>query len=109
MDKRAAIYARISHDGTGDAAGVQRQEADCAALAAARGWDVVGVYVDNDVSAYSGKPRPEYRRLLGDLRAGLVDVVVAWHPDRLHRRPVDLEEFIDVLEVVGASVATVQA
>lgn len=26
---------------------------------------MAGVYVDNDISAYSGKPRPEYKRLAG--------------------------------------------
>jgi hypothetical protein len=35
--------------------------------------------------------------------------VVAWHPDRLHRSPVELEAFIDLVERSGVGVETVQA
>jgi DNA invertase Pin-like site-specific DNA recombinase len=45
--------------------GVQRQVADCRKLASERGWVVAEEYVDNDVSAYSGKARSAYRRMLG--------------------------------------------
>lgn len=107
--RRAAVYARISKDPTGTALGVERQRADCTALVEARGWDLAGIYIDNDVSAYSGKRRPEYERLLADLRAGDVDAVVAWHPDRLHRSPKELEPFIDAVEARGAAVETVTA
>lgn len=89
--------------------GVERQRADCEALVTARGWELAGLYVDNDLSAYSGKERPEYRRLLADLGSGAVDAVVAWHPDRLHRSPRELEPFIDVVEARGAAVETVSA
>jgi site-specific DNA recombinase len=93
---KAAISCRISEDKVGAGLGVARQREDCEALTAKRGWDLVGLYVDNDVSAYSGKKRPEYRRLLDDMEAGKVDAVVAWHTDRLHRSPRELEEFIDI-------------
>jgi len=81
--KRAGIYARISQDRTGAGLGVERQRSDCAELARKLDLDVVGLYSDNDTSAYSGKPRPEYRRLLEDLNAGRIDVVLAWHTDRV--------------------------
>jgi site-specific DNA recombinase len=35
--------------------------------------------------------------------------LVCWHPDRLHRSPRELEDFIDVVEASGAAVATVKA
>ncbi len=41
--------------------------------------------------------------------ADQVDVVLAWHPDRLHRSPVELEQFIDTVEAHGVRVETVQA
>jgi site-specific DNA recombinase len=106
---RVAVYCRISQDGEGQGLGVARQEADCRRLAERRGWDVVEVYVDNDLSAYSGKARPGYQRLLADIEAGKVEAVVAWHPDRLHRSPVELEAFIDLVERSGVGVETVQA
>lgn len=97
---RAAIYARISSD-DGTALGVARQVEDCRKLAADLGWQVVDEYVDNDVSAYSGKRRPAYQRLLADLGDGLVDAVVAYHADRLTRRPIELEHFVEVATAAG--------
>jgi DNA invertase Pin-like site-specific DNA recombinase len=106
---RAAVYCRISDDADGTGLGVDRQRKDCEALIAGRGWDVAGVYTDNDISAYTGKVRPAYRRLLGDIRSGDVDAVVAWHPDRLHRTPRELEEFITIVEKAGTRVESVTA
>src|SRR4051794_397552 len=106
--KRAAIYCRISDDKAGDALGVGRQRQDCEALVRERGWEVSAVYTDNSVSAYSGRARPEYDRMMADVAAGRYDVIVAWHNDRLHRRPVELETFIEVVERAKAGVATVR-
>jgi DNA invertase Pin-like site-specific DNA recombinase len=105
----AAIYCRISDDREGAGLGVARQEADCRERAARLGWTVAGLYVDNDLSAYSGKIRPDYRRLLDDLRSGVIETVIAWHTDRLHRSPRELEEFIDICEGAGVAVETVKA
>ena len=101
MPRAAAIYARISHDPEGDQLGVKRQIADCQVFAAGRGWPVAEVYVDDDRSAYSGKPRPEYRRMLADISDGAIDAVVVWHLDRRHRQPRELEEFFEVCDGVG--------
>ncbi|WP_336628811.1 MULTISPECIES: recombinase family protein [unclassified Microbacterium] len=105
---RAAIYARISSDKTGEGKGVDRQEGDCRALAKRLGWEVVSVYIDNDVSAASGKPRPEYRAMLDAVKAKEVDAILAWHPDRLHRRPAELEEFITLVQTYGTQIQTVE-
>ena len=96
--KAAAIYARISSDPDGLAAGVSRQIEDCRAFAERRCWPVADVYVDNDTSAYSGKKRPEYERMLDDLAAGIRDAVIVYHLDRLHRRPRELEDFLDLCQ-----------
>lgn len=109
MSRTAAIYARISKDREGAGLGVERQEQDCRALAERLGWDVTAVHADNDLSAYSGKPRPGYEALIADLKAGRADAVLAWHTDRLHRSPVELEAFIAVCEEQGVAVQTVQA
>ncbi len=88
---------------------VERQERDCRELASSRGWTVVAVFVDNDVSAYRKKPRPGYRSLLAALEDGEVDSVVAWHADRLHRSPTELERYIDVCEPRGVVTRTARA
>lgn len=105
---RAAIYCRISQD-TGEGLGVARQEADCRELVAKRGWEAVEVLVDNDVSAFGHKRRPGYEALVESIERGLVDAVVAWHPDRLHRSPIELEGFIALVERTGVAVATCTA
>jgi site-specific DNA recombinase len=58
-----------------------------------RSWEPLPLYEDNDISAWSGKLRPEYERLLADVAARRVDVVVVLHPDRLHRQPEEFEQF----------------
>jgi site-specific DNA recombinase len=107
--RRAAIYVRISEDRAGAGLGVERQKDDCRALAGRLGWPVVDIYTDNDLSAYSGKPRPGYRALLAAIRAREVDSVICWHTDRLHRSPVELEEYIAVCEPRGVPTQTVKA
>lgn len=104
---RAAIYVRISLDPSGQGLGVARQEKACRELAEARGWRVMEVYRDNDVSASGKKPRPQYQRMLADLEAGTVDAVVVWDLDRLTRRPVELEDFIDLAERKRIALASV--
>jgi site-specific DNA recombinase len=106
---KVALYCRISRDRVGAGLGVQRQEEDCRALAAQLGGTVVTVYTDNDLSAYSGKPRPGYRRLLDAMDAGAIDAVVTWHTDRLHRSPVELETYIATSERHTIATHTVKA
>jgi site-specific DNA recombinase len=103
----AAIYCRISNDAKGRLLGVHRQEQACRRLAEQCGWSEVEVYVDNNVSAYSGEARPAYQRMLVDLAAGRISGVVAWDADRLHRSTRELEDFIDVVESTGAPVVMV--
>lgn len=109
MPRTAFIYCRISDDKTGAKLGVQRQEEDCRTLAADKGYQVVRVFRDNDISAYSGKTRPEYTAMLKRLAAGEVDAVFCWHPDRLHRRPVELEAYIDACREGKAVTHSVKA
>jgi DNA invertase Pin-like site-specific DNA recombinase len=97
----AAIYARISSDPDGTHLGVKRQVADCETYAANRGWPIHDVYIDDDRSAYSGRVRPAYRRMLADIADGTVDALVVWHLDRLHRQPRELEEFLDLCDRTG--------
>lgn len=108
--RSAAVYARISADVEGKSLGVQRQLEDCRKLAADRGWVVGREYVDNDVSAYSGKARAGYEAMCNDLAAGVRDAVIVYNLDRLHRRPAELEDFVALCEAAGVNqVATVTA
>ncbi|MDQ3715476.1 MAG: recombinase family protein, partial [Actinomycetota bacterium] len=107
MGPRSVIYARQSLDRSGEGAAIERQVADCRKLAEARGWDVVEVVSDNDISASNGKARPGYQRVLTMIESGSVDRVVVWAVDRLTRRMRDLEDVVDLCERTGVSIATV--
>jgi len=109
MKRRAAIYCRISQDREGAGLGVERQRADCEALSSRLGWPIVAVHTDNDLSAYSGKARPGYQALLGDLDAGSANAVLAWHTDRLHRSPRELEDYVALCERKNVITQTVKA
>lgn len=108
MAVRTALYARQSLDRTGEGEAVERQLEDCRKLAESRGWDVVEVLTDNDISASSGKPRPGYARLLELIETGAVDRVVAWSIDRLTRRLRDNVDLADLCESAGARISTVR-
>jgi DNA invertase Pin-like site-specific DNA recombinase len=72
------------------------------AYARQRGWKVVGEYTEPKTSGFHEKlgKRPQGRRLLDDIEAGKVDVVIVRHVDRLSR-------WTDVLTIrEGAHIAT---
>src|SRR5438552_3817159 len=98
---RAAVYARISKDDEGDALGVKRQERDCRALAARKGWEVDVVFIDDDVSAYTVGKRPAYGQLISAIVRGDVDAVIVYDLDRLHRHPAELETFFQTCDRAG--------
>ena len=103
-----AMYLRQSKDSEGEGLAIDRQRANCAKLIESEGWpvDKARVYVDNAVSATSAKPRPEYLRLVADVKAGKVDVVVAWNLDRLTRKPREIEDWLDLHEEHGVNLMT---
>ena len=104
---RAAIYLRQSKDALQDGLAIDRQREDCVKLCAERGWTIVAELADNDISASNGKHRPAYQELLRLVEVGSVDVIVAWHVDRITRRLSELEDLIERCEKAGVRVATV--
>ncbi len=113
LPRRAALYLRISKnddpEGDGRSKGTVRQEKDCRAEVRRRGWQAVEpVYLDDDRSAFHGR-RPAYERMLEDVKAGLVDAVIAWHEDRLLRSNAELEDLVVLVEATGAVITTVTA
>lgn len=109
--RRWLIYVRISEDREGAGLGEQRQETEIRQMIDRidPGGIIVDVYCDNDLSAYSGKPRGDYLRMIEDIRSGRGNAIGAWHNDRLHRSPRELEDFIDLVEAFGVHVQTVRS
>jgi DNA invertase Pin-like site-specific DNA recombinase len=86
-----SAYVRISQDRTGESVGVDNQRAAIRKWADDHGHTVSEWYEDNDVSATSGKRRPDFEQLLTDSPKALV----VWTQDRLLRVTKDLERVLD--------------
>jgi len=104
--RASVIYCRISEDRKGDQLGVARQEKLARALAKDRRWEVVDMFVDNDLTA-ARKPggrlpeRPAFDRLRAAIEAQRVDGVLAYDLDRLLRDPYEAEGFWLLCERAG--------
>lgn len=85
------------------------QESECRQLADRNGWNIVDVYTDNDVSAFSGRTRPAYETMLRTIQQGGIDGILVWHIDRLYRRTADLEQIVSLVEQTGVRVDTVKS
>ena len=101
--KRCAIYIRVS-------TAMQRMEgwsldaqrASLEAFAKGKGWKVVDVYADEGKSARKRlKGRKEIFRLLDDVRAGKIDVILFKELDRWFRSVSDFYRVQDVLDDHG--------
>lgn len=106
MTLRVALYLRQSMDRTGEEEGVDRQRDDAMRMINARGWTVVREYIDNDVSASSKKPRPQFVDMMKHVDDGAIDVIVSKHMDRLLRQPIELEDVLQRCEKIGAWIVT---
>lgn len=112
--KRAALYLRISSDSAKTGLGVERQETECRKLAQDRDFEIVAVFIDNDITAFAmpgrrrrPRPRPDFEALLDGAEDGDFDVIVAYASDRLYRTQRDLLEMTDALFDTGIRILTV--
>jgi DNA invertase Pin-like site-specific DNA recombinase len=94
--KRAALYVRVStvdqHPET--------QLHDLRQLAAQRGLQIVGEYVDHGFSGMRAR-RPELDRMMEDARRHKFDVLMVWACDRLARSTRHLLQTLDELSGFG--------
>jgi DNA invertase Pin-like site-specific DNA recombinase len=105
---RGGIYTRLSQDPDGTQTATARQRKDCERLATANGIKVVTVYEDVDVSGYKRDVvRPEWERMLSEIEAGDVDVILIYRSDRLTRHPEQLERFLRAVEHHGVKLLSV--
>ena len=110
--KRCAVYCRVSSDERLDQSfnsiDAQR-EAGQAFIASQRaeGWiTVANDYLD---PGYSGgnMDRPALKRLMADIEAGQIDVVVVYKIDRLTRSLADFARLVETFERLGVSFVAV--
>jgi site-specific DNA recombinase len=102
---RAAIYVRLSRE-TDETTSPERQRSACEALCEARGWDVIAVEEDIDVSGFSqGLDRPGLQRIM--TRLAELDVIVFLKIDRLARSTVDFAKIMRLAEHQSVALASV--
>src|SRR5262245_47022540 len=104
---RLGIYTRLSRDPEGTKTSCQRQEADCRAYAERKGYSVVKVYRDNDLSGFKNVRRPAYEEMLQDVRDHNIDGLIVWKGDRLTRKPRDNEDIYELFKEEGAELLSV--
>lgn len=100
---RCAVYTRVStEEGLGQAyTSIDAQRDSGEAYIASRrseGWIPVGDYYDDGGYSGGNLERPALKRLLDDIRAGKIDIVVTYKIDRLTRSLFDFAELFKILE-----------
>src|SRR5712692_10083118 len=95
---RAAIYARVSTTNHGQDVSMQMRE--LRQFADARGWQVVGEYVDVGISG-SKDSRPELNRLMSDAHKRRFDLVCVWRFDRFARSVSHLLRVLETFKALG--------
>ena len=82
MEKRAAIYVRVSTDKQT----IENRLRELRQIAERRGWQVVEEYHDAGISGAKGREdRPGLDKMLQDAQRRRFDVVMAWAIDRVGR------------------------
>lgn len=93
--KLAGAYLRKSKEGDLD---LQRKSV--MRLAKRCGATIVECYEDpaRSASRYAMKDRKEFIRMIGDVRAGRINMIIFYDSDRFSRDPAELEDMIDLCE-----------
>jgi DNA invertase Pin-like site-specific DNA recombinase len=98
MTPRVAIYARVSTTNHGQDVNLQTRELQ--QFAEARGWQMVGAYIDDGVSGTKDS-RPELNRLMADAHKRCFDVVAVWRFDRFARSVSHLLRALETFSALG--------
>lgn len=101
--KRAALYIRVStEEQARHGYSIAEQEHDLTEYARANGYAVVDVYADEGVSARKAMSRRHaLQRLLADVEAGKIDVIVVKCLDRFFRNVRDFYKVQEHLDAHG--------
>lgn len=95
LPRRAAIYARVSTEGQTP----ENQLVRLREVAARAGWKVTAEYVETVSGA--AKARPEFDRMMREVRRRRVDLIAAVDLTRLGRTTIGLLNLLDELGQLG--------
>jgi site-specific DNA recombinase len=109
---RCAIYTRKSTEHNLDLAftSLDAQREACEAYItsqAGEGWRLIGDHYDDGAFSGASLERPALQRLLADVRARRVDIMVVYKVDRLTRSLADFAKLIELFETHRVSFVSV--
>ncbi len=104
---RVALYARVSSQMQTEGKSIDAQLAEMREYAQARGWKIVAEYVDAGVSA-TRMDRPEFQRMLEDMKEGRFDIILVHDLSRLSRNVYDAFDIFAQLGQHGVGFASVK-
>jgi site-specific DNA recombinase len=100
---KVSIYARVSKADKDDPNSIPVQLAACRERAVDEGWEVVGEYVDEGISAWNPrKRRPAYEQMLAAVEAGQAHAIIVREQDRLLRQLRDAVRIQDLANGLDA-------
>jgi site-specific DNA recombinase len=109
---RCAIYTRkSSEEGLGqDFNSLHAQRESCDAYIKSQrheGWIPLPALYDDGGYSGGSTDRPALKRLLADIQADLIDVVVVYKVDRLTRSLADFAKIVEIFDAAGVSFVSV--
>ena len=97
--KIAGLYIRVStEDQAREGFSLPEQEKRLRAMCEYKGYEIYDVYEERGISAKTGNYRPEFERLLQDIKDKKCNTIVVLKLDRLTRSVFDWEKIIRFLE-----------
>ncbi|MGR5120894.1 recombinase family protein [Vibrio astriarenae] len=98
---KVAAYIRVSSQSqVTDGDSLDGQRSSIESWAKSNGHQVVGWYIDEGVSAYSGVARKEFNRMFMDITTGelYIDAVVVYSLSRFSRKLLDQQQRVKILQ-----------
>ena len=97
--KIAGLYIRVStEDQAREGFSLPEQEKRLRTMCEFKGYEVYDIYKDAGISAKTGNKRPEFERLLQDIKDKKVNTIVVLKLDRLTRSVSDWEKILTFLD-----------
>ena len=99
MSIKAAIYCRLSEEdknkpsASDDSCSIQNQKSMLLQYAIEQGWEIYGIYSDDDYTG-ADRHRPEFNRLLEDARQHRFDIILCKTQSRFTRELELVEKYI---------------
>ncbi len=99
MENRVAIYCRLSKEDEekttkdDESESIQNQKLLLTDYAASQGWTIYKIYSDDDYSGLD-RDRPAFKKMIADVKRGLIDIVLCKTQSRFTRDMELVEKYI---------------